>query len=300
MKSIFISIPAYKDSELIPTLRDLFNNSSGKYSLHPFILLQEDTETLPLKLKELQQEFTNINVIPVDIKDSKGPCWARHWLQQFITHQEYYLQLDSHHRFIPNWDTLIIEQLLMCPPKSLLTCYPAPYEPPNIFPPHHVPTKLIATGFDDNGIVNIEGSQPIINSLTPVQGNLLAGGFILAPSNFCLEVPYDPQLYFKGEEISLAVRAWTHGWNIYHPSQIMLYHYYTRKGVSKHWDDNTEWVTMNKLSLDRIKTLLDIEHIHPHVNLGIYGLGNLRTLQEYQSTFGIDFKNKVITPKSFI
>ena len=298
MQSLFISIPAYKDSELIPTLKSLFLQASGEYSLHPFILLQEDKEVLHLRLKELQQEFTNINVIPVDIKESKGPCWARHWLQQFITHQEYYLQLDSHHRFVPNWDKLMIEQLLLCPPKSLLTGYPAPYEPPNIFPPHHVPTKLIGTGFDDSGILNIEGSQPILNLSTPLEGNLIAGGFILAPSNFCIEVPYDPQIYFKGEEVSLAVRAWTSGWNIFHPSQIMLYHYYTRKNVTKHWDDNTSWLHLNNISLDRIKTLLNIEHIHPHVYLGIYGLGSVRTLEEYQSIFGIDFKNKVITPKS--
>ena len=298
MQSLFISIPAYKDSELLPTLKSLFLHASGEYSLHPFILLQEDKEVLHLRLKELQQEFTNINVIPVDIKESKGPCWARHWLQQFITHQEYYLQLDSHHRFVPNWDKLMVEQLLLCPPKSLLTSYPAPYEPPNIFPPHHVPTKLIGTGFDDSGILNIEGSQPILNSFTPLEGNLIAGGYILAPSNFCIEVPYDPQIYFKGEEVSLAVRAWTSGWNIFHPSQIMLYHYYTRKNVTKHWDDNTSWVHLNNISLDRIKTLLNMEHIHPHVHLGIYGLGSVRTLEEYQSIFGIDFKNKVITPKS--
>lgn len=295
MESIFISIPAYRDEELIPTLEDLFNKASGKYSLHPHILLQEHIDDLNRKLSELQERFNNsINIIPVDITNVRGACWARHWLQQFITHQEYYLQLDSHHRFISNWDIKMLEQLHKCPPKSLLTAYPPPYIPPDEFPLHHVPTKLVPTGFDTNGVINIEGKLPI-DSKVPIEGTLLAGGFILAPSNFCWEVPYDPELYFKGEEVSLAVRAWTSGWNIYHPSEILLYHYYTRSNSKKHWDDNITWSDLERISINRLKTLLDIEHIHPHIHLGIYGLGSIRTLSQYESKSGIDFKNKIIT-----
>lgn len=189
----------------------------------------------------------------------------------------------------------MLDQLSLCPPKSLLTTYPAPYEPPNNLIPHHVPTKLRGTKFDNNGILDIEGVDGIINQDKPVSGYLLAGGFILAPIEFCREVPYDPEIYFKGEEVSLAVRAWTHGWNIYHPSKILLYHYYTRSNESKHWSDSKTWPDLDKASINRVKTLLNMEHIHPHVNLGMYGLGTKRTLSEYQSKYGIDFANKVIS-----
>lgn len=299
MKSIFISIPAYKDSELIPTLRDLFLKSSNQYSIQPHVLLQESEDQLSNRLREVQSEFGNkVNVVPVNVKNSRGPCWARHWLQQFITHQDYYLQLDSHHRFIQDWDRHMIDQLNLCPPKSLLTGYPAPYFPPNEYPPHHVPTKLIGVRFDNDGIIDIEGSVPILNQDKPVEGFLLAGGFILAPIDLCREVPYDPEIYFKGEEVSLAVRVWTNGWNIYHPSRILLYHYYTRVDGTKHWEDDPTWVELDTKSKNRIKTLLGMEHIHPHINMGMFDLGNKRTLEEYQSFSGIDFKNKVIIPKS--
>lgn len=295
MKSIFVSIPSYRDSELIHTLKDLFTKSSNQYSIQPYVLLQEESSSLTTSLQDLQEVFKDkINIIPTDIKNSRGPCWARHWLQQFITHQEYYLQLDSHHRFIENWDLRMVEHLSMCPPKSLLTCYPAPYEPPNTILPHHVPTKLKATGFDVNGMLNIEGSELILSASQPVEGNLMAGGFIFAPIEFTREVPYDPELYFKGEEVSMSVRAWTNGWNIYHPHETLLYHYYTRTNNKKHWDDSKTWSEMDRTSVNRIKTLLEMEHIHPHVYLGIYDLGNKRSLSQYETTYGIRFKERAL------
>ena len=43
-------------------------------------------------------------IIDIDYKDSQGVCWARNTIQQYYEDEEYTLQLDSHHRFVPNWD----------------------------------------------------------------------------------------------------------------------------------------------------------------------------------------------------
>ncbi len=43
--------------------------------------------------------------------------------------QEYYLQIDSHMRFLQDWDELLIQQLNSCPSqKPVLSTYPAGYE----------------------------------------------------------------------------------------------------------------------------------------------------------------------------
>ena len=52
------------------------------------------------------------------------------------------------------------------------------------------------------------------------------------------EVPYDPELYFHGEEITLAIRAFTHGYTLFHPPEHVLWHEYTRYYRQKHWDDH--------------------------------------------------------------
>jgi hypothetical protein len=44
------------------------------------------------------------------------------------------------------------------------------------------------------------------------------------------EVPYDPHLpfLFFGEESSMAVRMWTHGWDFFSPPHHVIYHLWSR------------------------------------------------------------------------
>ena len=44
-------------------------------------------------------------------------------------------------------------------------------------------------------------------------------------------------LYFDGEEINLAVRAYTHGYDFFYPNRHVLYHLYGH-GSDKHWTDH--------------------------------------------------------------
>ena len=66
----------------------------------------------------------------------------------------------------------------------------------------------------------------------------MSAHFLFAPGKFVEDVPYDPELYFHGEEISLALRAFTHGYDLFHPSQHILWHFYSRAEHAKHWSDH--------------------------------------------------------------
>ncbi|MEZ5416717.1 MAG: GlcNAc-transferase family protein [Vicinamibacterales bacterium] len=71
-------------------------------------------------------------------------------------------------------------------------------------------------------------------------GALPVGTLPVAPGSFVTDVPYDPDLYFTGEEITLAVRAYTHGYDFFHPRQVIVWHEYTRNyREHKHWTDHT-------------------------------------------------------------
>ena len=70
-------------------------------------------------------------------------------------------------------------------------------------------------------------------------GYLLAAGFLFTTSNFVKEIPYDPQLYFYGEEISLVLRAITRGYGIFHIPNAPIFHLYNDISDVKrklHWD----------------------------------------------------------------
>ena len=62
-------------------------------------------------------------IIDIPYKESKGACWARHALQQQYNGEKYTLQLDSHHRFIKNWDTELISMVKQLQKKGYKNHY---------------------------------------------------------------------------------------------------------------------------------------------------------------------------------
>ena len=49
----------------------------------------------------------NINILDIDYSKAKGVCWARNKIQQHYNNEDFTLHLDSHHRFIEGWDTIL-------------------------------------------------------------------------------------------------------------------------------------------------------------------------------------------------
>jgi hypothetical protein len=130
----------------------------------------------------------------------------------------------------------------------------------------------------------------------------MAAGFIFTHGRFVYEVPYDPHLYFEGAEQTLSVRAWTHGWDIYHTTDVPIYHLYSTGDVATshrevHWSPNSDkernqrWWELDNKSKARMTALL--QH---NADLGIYGLGKVRTLAEFANFSGIDYRSKTIAP----
>jgi len=116
---------------------------------------------------------------------------------------------------------------------------------------------------------------------------------------FCKEVPHDPLMYFYGEEISISVRAYTHGYDLFAPHKPVVWHEYTREGRPKHWDDHNLWFERDNASKARVRQLLGVNgEVCSPCNKDTfkeYGLGEVRTLEEYELYSGIKFKDQTIT-----
>ena len=131
---IFVQIAAYRDPELLPTIRDCIKRAREPENLVFAIAWQrskdDDWDTL--------EEFANdprFKIIDIDYKDGLGTCWARHKLNELYDGEKYTLQLDSHHRFVRNWDEkckAMIDKLVNAGHKKpLLTTYVPSYDPEN-------------------------------------------------------------------------------------------------------------------------------------------------------------------------
>jgi len=288
--TIFVQIASYRDPELLPTIIDCIRNAKFPENLFFSICWQKEDEDRSIDQFKSNKNF---NIIEVDWKDSKGACWARNLTQSNYNGEKFSLQLDSHHRFVKDWD----EKLINCwnnldDKMGILTGYP-----PNYFPDkdestwNHNPQICNIYNFDNNGII----SRPIEfknwkNTNRSVRGVYTSAGFIFALGQINITVPYDPNLYFYGEELSMTLRYFTHGYNLYHPNIIITYHYYTRIENHKHWSNHKNWGKLQNIGINRVKNMIEI----PNYDLGEYGLGKSRSIKDYENYAGIDFKSQLI------
>jgi hypothetical protein len=295
MQSIFIQIASYRDPQLIPTLEDCLAKARHPENLKFCIAWQHaPEETLPEKFFN----DSRFNIIDIPFKESKGACWARNKIQQNYKNEKYTLQLDSHHRFVENWDVILIDMIEDLRGKGFLKPLITSYIPsfnPNNDPEErvNVPWKMIFDKFIPEGAVFFLPSYiPDKDQKNPLRGRFYSAHFAFADGIFCKEVPHDPEYYFHGEEISIAVRAFTWGYDIFHPNVVIAWHEYTRNGRVKQWDDNLEWYKLNEVSHLKNRKLFGMDNELQDIDFGIYGFGPIRTLNDYEKYAGLSFKKR--------
>jgi len=287
---IFVQIAAYRDPELIHTVRHCLERAKYPKDLTFGICWQyEEGETL----KEFEYD-SRFGIVKVPYKESKGACWARAKANQLYNREEFVLQIDSHMRFVQDWDDIIVSMWKdLKDSKAILTTYPPQYEPNQKEEDwKKIPHTCNVYSFK-NGETQQKPFTPsdIQSRKIPYKAVHVAAGFIFGSGAFINDVPYDPEFYFSGEETALTIRLFTHGYNLYHPHKIIVYHYYERKEQNKHWSDNTEWVKYNTTANERLNCLLGR---NKKFVLGRYGLGSIRTLEDFQNYSGIDYRRNIV------
>ncbi|MGE4802228.1 GlcNAc-transferase family protein [Yersinia hibernica] len=320
--SIFVSIASYRDSELIPTLHDMINTAKHPENLDIAVFWQDDNDIntflnqgmqlnesktyLGYPLHLLEYNGARIQVLSVHYYESRGACWARHMAEQLFEDQAYFLQIDSHCRFIQHWDhemIAVLNSLRVNSPKPILSSYPPGYEPGENESRKDYVSRLIFNTFTPEGMVQMM-SVPFTEA-APVRCGYLAAGFIFSDGSFVHDVANDPDIFFMGEEIAMAARAFTHGYDTYAPHKILLWHFYTRTNHSKVWSDHNNeakesgaidlaWWERDKIAKSRVRALLESEQ--QTIELGRYTLGTKRSLQEYEYRLGLNFKQRTAHP----
>lgn len=172
LSTLFVSIASYRDPELIPTLKNMLQTAAYPERLHISVCWQDDNDIKQF----LNQGFTVvfvegmdngalyklsfagvvIDVISLHYYTSQGACWARHMAETRFNDEDYFLQIDSHCRFIENWDQEMIntvEELRSSSSKPVLSTYPPPYDPDNSEDRKRYISRLIFREFTPQGIV---------------------------------------------------------------------------------------------------------------------------------------------------
>jgi len=223
--------------------------------------------------------------------------------------------MDSHNRFVTHWDDIILKVYKKAPSQKAVLS--------------HYPEALILDGTDPKPMDNRDSTSFMCNAKFIADGYLRhdgaivskteiprlqpfsAAGMLFADAQLVKEVPFDPHLpfLFDGEEFLYTVRMWTNGWDIYSPSENIMYHYYYRKKSNKVWSHpNNNWYHHQRRSVQRVQFIIGAFHpntttpiiprntTEPHliVELDRYGLGKTRTMEEYWQFSGSDPVKRIV------
>ncbi|RLN93028.1 hypothetical protein BBJ28_00014265 [Nothophytophthora sp. Chile5] len=227
--------------------------------------------------------------------DSAGCTTARHLQQKLIQNEEFCLQVDGHSIFTNKWDeNLLAEWTRIDNEMAVISVYP-----------HHIHDGFVAENGDNNipttlphlcttikggnGLTRIVGASMIGGSKFPQLEALWGGGLSFSKCHAERNVPIDPHTpwLWDGEEFLRSADYWTHGYDLYSPSELgnVLYHNYSSKPASF-------WAS----PIDPVKKELDTEMAQNRVRLRIgfpfkgnvdtfelekYGFGEARTFQQY-------------------
>lgn len=294
--SIFVAIASYKDPELVATIASLLSKASNTKLIRISVCQQD-----------LPENFVHLNIPNVIINhfhytESQGVGWARREANRYYNGEGMFLQIDSHIEMIKDWDIAMFEQYRLAKQKSdnklVFAAYPAVYHYKD---GRRELTKDIVYKTKVKFIPNtkiLEGEMFDFVSDVPIKARYLNAGFMFGDGSFMEDFPGDPDIYFWGEEFINSVNAYTHGYDLFHPNIHMCWHHYERPSDTHHW--NTEDEIKRKIkSQERDK--ISRQKVDDIVTGKLKNyLGTKRTLEEYETYAGVNFKDQTITPEAKI
>lgn len=307
---IFVSIVSYRDTLLYQTVEDLLEKSSKPDLLVLGIVEQSVSQTEGLK-RICEKYGAELRYIHMPPKCARGCAWARAICQQLYLDEPFYFQIDSHTLFDKAWDYNLLQQYfnihetrvkfsnqLYKPDDIVLSSYPNSFtkEGKHRYSTDTTTIKII------KGKAFIDGyyCRQILDktdSSSAIRGHFVSGGMIFASSEFVKRAPYDNHYYFEEDELSIALKLFTHNIDVYHIPNNPTYHLYTTdetKYRPQHWDDHSQAGKMRKSSHERMK-----EMINDGSNMGKhYRLGEKRNLQQFEDETGLDVRNVKVVDSS--
>ena len=303
LETIMLHLPAYREPELVPTIKSALENAEFPERIHFGICRQFNPEDKFDNVDEFRSD-ERFKIYDMNYVEAKGLPYARAIINdKLLTDEDFLCQLDSHHRFAKNWDSTLIKWYYDLKDEGYnpLICGYSPYYDPFNDPAGRTmePWLSEAASFYPFGTIFIRPRGiPNWQSLTkPFPARFLSGHFAFGPNKWAKEVRHDQDIYFSGEEINLTVRSFTHGYDLFHPHRVVVWHatMRTERDGILVWDDQSKrgddmfWKQQN-IARAKIRQLLRTED--NGFDLTGYDLGTIRTLRDYEKYAGIHFKKK--------
>jgi hypothetical protein len=237
--TIFVSVASYRDPELPLTVADLFAKARFPKRIRVGVLQQNDPEdagrcsleSAKTRLPNLLLPMDQIKLVSLNAREAKGPIYARHRIQtELYAGEDFFLQIDAHMIFVDNWDSCCLGQWDdLKDPAAVLSTYPNEYQFGHRLRIDScgLPTFMVFGDFDRTSGMPFTVQRNCYNvPEKPIPSLFWSANFSFSRGELVKDVTYPPDLdyAFIGEEFLMAMRMYSRGWNLYHPSMPLTMH----------------------------------------------------------------------------
>lgn len=275
MTTIFVSVASYRDKSCSNTIKEIYSKSKFPQNIYVGICQQNKKDE---KDENCLNNYLNpnIRIVNMDFKDARGPCLARYYCSHLYKNEDYFLQIDSHTKFVKNWDIKILSMMKKLEEngieKPIISYYPRSDKDKIIYQDRFKVPIICDCTYMNNGIPFLSSAKIYETNNEMFLNVFVTGGFFICHGRAIREVPFLNNLddLFQGEEILMSLRFFTHGYNVYTPSENICFHYYTRENDPKIWNDK---VMDDTKAVKFINEILNKKYKHT--------LGNKRSIDDF-------------------
>ncbi len=296
---IFVAIAAYREPELRRTIEQCVATAAEPGRLHFGVCLQYDPDGPPETHADcLDGIEADVRLLAHHWRESKGGCWARHRAQGLYGGEGFTMQIDSHMRMAPEWDRLLVDQMYALPSdKPLITGQCPLYQlvdGEDVIPPSTVVPVTVFDQIEPAGWIwhpSVELAE-VPAERRPTRA--LSGMFVFTLGRWNVDVHQDPEHLYTGEELALTIRSFTHGYDLWNPSQVVAWHRHHPEGNRKFIHDGED----AEVSMRHDRACRRLRALHagdPDRILRPYSVGTARSVAEYHHWAGIDVSNWTVT-----
>jgi len=328
-RTIFVMIASYRDFQCRETVEQIYSRASFPGRIRVGIVDQiveghdnhcdQPAQSCDIDPNQALCKYHDlIEAVVMDAENAVGPVPARHVGSRMYRGEYYAMQIDAHISFVNNWEMSLIQELEASGNEmAVLSTYLSDVvnsidEEGNSRRPAR-PIMCNSRWQQGPGGYHVHHStqpesMPYVHGM-PTLHPWWSAGFSFARGHFSVNVPYDLYLpmVFSGEEMEIAMRAWTIGYDLYTPERSVCFHHYAespegiekRKGVPTFWEHAAKYEGAGAKGMRR---LLGIIHMNPevdpkdwdHTDEWIYGIGGVRKPEKLMEIIGMNFVNKTV------
>jgi hypothetical protein len=234
-EKIFIAIPAFQEEDLLNTVKSIYDNAEKPDNIYIGICNQRLDNNF-----EDFSEYPNVRTANLTTPFPFG-LGMGYLLSSWLLQKEYYvMRIDGHMRFKKNWDrTLKYYHNLI----SKRICYGVVISSRPLFfekdgdgnetyhdlmqnDPFALKRELIENIHSKNNsiVYKEEFTENFWEDKEYIETHFVSGAFQFSTIDYFKDIIPDPRIFMFGEEHTIPLRAWTHGYKMYCIKEPVLFH----------------------------------------------------------------------------